>query len=65
MKVGDQVRTPRFLWVTIKEVFENEYEALKVGFDQPTYYEDSEWNVSGKVIDEYHMIFAAFKKQAV
>lgn len=62
MKVGDQVRTPRFLNVTIKKIFENEREAWESGFNQPTYYEDPEWDIFGKVIDIYHMEFAAVRK---
>ena len=38
MKKGDTVRTPRFLTVTIKEVYESREDATRDGFTEPTHY---------------------------
>lgn len=63
MKIGDYVQTPRFLGVTIKYVFEKECDAIAAGFKEPTYYDGNpEWDVLGKVLDMYHMQFAAVRK---
>lgn len=65
MKVGDQIRTPRFCTVEIEKVFESKEEAFKNGFSEPTYYKDCEWDIFGKSIDMYHMEFAAVKKWSI
>lgn len=36
IKVGDYVRTPRFLEVRINEVFESEKEMRQAGYTEPT-----------------------------
>lgn len=58
---GDQVRTPRFLTVTIKEVFPSETAMREAGYTEPTHYDDPEckYRVSGKSIGENLMEFAA------
>lgn len=62
MKVGDQVYTPRFCTVTIKEVFESVEDAWKAGYVEYTDYRgDPGWGVRGKSLDMYHMEFAAFR----
>ena len=63
MKKGDWVNTPRFLNVEIKEVFENISQAYEAGFKEPTHYRSDEYDVLGKSLDVYHMVFAAAKKQ--
>lgn len=62
MKKGDYIQTPRFLGVKIEKVFKNEKNAYKAGFTEPTYYDDPVYGIYGKVISQYKMIFAAFKK---
>lgn len=62
MKKGDQVHTPRFGKVKIEKVFQKYETATKVGFTEPTYYRDDTYDVCGKALDGYHMIFAAVKK---
>ena len=62
MKKGDYVRTPRFLNVRIEKVFKSEDNARKAGFTEPTHYNDPVYGIYGKVVSQYEMIFAAFKK---
>ena len=62
LKKGSRVYTPRFCTVIVKEVFDNELEAKKEGYQEPTFYEDPDYAIRGKSIDMYHMEFAAFKK---
>lgn len=63
MKVGDSVYTPRFCTVRIAAIFENEAEARAAGFCEPTYY-NGNYVILGKVLDMYHMEFAAVPKGA-
>lgn len=65
MEIGSYVRTPRFLEVRIKEVFESPEEARKHGFTEPTHYEDEQYDVLGKSIGLNRMIFAGVKKSVV
>ena len=62
MKIGDSVFTPRFCMVRIKEIFENREAAYEAGYTEPTYYEDDEYGITGKVTSYNHMVFAAIKK---
>lgn len=63
IKKGDRVRTPRFMSVTIEEVFENEKEASAAGYTETTHYWDNpDYGINGKSLDMYHMIFATFTK---
>lgn len=62
MKAGDHVKTPRFLTVKIEKVFETEEEARKEGFTEPTHYNRKDgYDIVGKSLDVYHMLFAAYK----
>lgn len=63
MKKGDTVRTPRFLTVTIKEVYESREDATRDGFTEPTHYtNDRQYDILGKSIGINRMIFAAVPK---
>ena len=63
MNKGDKIFTPRFCTVTIKEIFENQQEANRNGYVEPThYYDDPEYGILGKSLDVYHMEFAAYRK---
>lgn len=63
MKLGDWIDTPRFCKVEIERIFESKKEANVEKFTEPTYYNcDPEYDVFGKSLDQYHMIFAAVKK---
>ena len=62
MKKGDRISTPRFLWVTIQEVYENETNAREAGYTEPTHYKSSAFGILGKSIGINRMVFAAFKK---
>ena len=61
MKIGDSVSTPRFCTVRIDATFAATTEAHAAGFSEPTYYE-GECTILGKVLDMYHMEFAAVPK---
>jgi hypothetical protein len=62
MKIGDFIKTPRFLKVRIAEVFQTEREARKNGYTEPTHYEDDDYSIFGKVTGPNTMIFAAAAK---
>lgn len=63
MKIGDYVRTPRFLNVKISKMFQTENEARKNGFTETTHYwNDPEYGVLGKMTDLNQMVFAGYMK---
>lgn len=62
MKVGGRVRTPRFCTVTIKEVFRSVKEMETAGYTEPTHFESDDYEIKGKSLDAYHMVFAAADK---
>lgn len=62
MKVNDYIMTPRFCTVKINEIFETKRDAIEAGFEEPTFYNNSEYGILGKSIDIHHMIFAGYKK---
>lgn len=62
MKIGDQVKTPRFLNVRIAEVFESEGAARKEGFTEPTHFDSPDYEIHGKFAGINRMIFAAVKR---
>ncbi|UQZ88302.1 hypothetical protein C4J81_03405 [Deltaproteobacteria bacterium Smac51] len=62
MKKGDFVNTPRFCKVKIQKVFRSQQNALKAGYNVPTWYEDYlGYQVYGKHTGPNLMIFAAVK----
>ncbi len=63
IKVGDYVRTPRFLEVRINEVFGSENEMRQAGYTEPTHYMNYEWSIRGKSIGINRMIFAACRRE--
>lgn len=62
IKVGDYVRTPRFLNVRIENVFSSEEDMRKAGYTEPTHFVDPDYVVRGKSIGINRMVFAAAKK---
>ena len=60
MRIGDRVETPRFCTVTIAEIFDDQETAYKAGFQEPSYYK-GDFEIYGKSLDQYHMVFAAVK----
>ena len=63
MEIGDSVYTPRFCTVRIDATFPTTAEARAAGFSEPTYYK-GDYVILGKVLDMYHMEFAAIPKGA-
>lgn len=63
MNIGDSVYTPRFCTVRIDAIFATTAEARAAGFCEPTYYK-GEYIILGKVLDMYHMEFAAVPKES-
>ncbi len=63
MKLGDKVMTPRFCTVKITAMFEDEQEARKCGYTEPTYYRGEDYIILGKSLDMYHMRFCAIPVQ--
>ena len=62
IKVGDYIRTPRFLDVKIMAVLTQE-RALSVGFTEPThYFEDEHYNIRGYHLGLNRMCFGAVRK---
>ncbi|MEG1884522.1 MAG: hypothetical protein RR224_12525 [Clostridia bacterium] len=62
MKKGDWIDTPRFCKVQLDKVFQNEANAKKAGYTEPTHTRITGYEIVGKSIDMYHMTFAAYKK---
>lgn len=62
MKAGDVVRTPRFLNVEIETVYLTVDDMRKAGYTEPTHYQDPDYEVCGKNIGLYQMVFAAAHK---
>lgn len=63
MKIGDQIYTPRFCTVRIKEIYEDRKQARIDGYTEPTHYDkDEDYEILGKSLDMYHMTFAAVRK---
>lgn len=63
IKVGDMIRTPRFLNVSIEEVL-NRQEAREKGYTEPTHYRDNpDYDILGKSIGINCMVFGAVKKE--
>lgn len=67
MKTGDNVYTPRFCNVTIKEVFGDTGTARAAGYIEPTHYHKDGWTVFGKTVScprpgWCEMAFAAVKE---
>ena len=58
MKIGESVYTPRFCTVRIDAIFATTAMAHAAGFSEPTYYK-GDYVILGKVLDMYHMEFAA------
>lgn len=64
LKEGDRIRTPRFLNVTIKEVFPDVKSMREAGYTEPTHFDDPEtpYAICGKSTGWNQMEFAAGKK---
>ena len=62
MKKGDYVETPRFLKVRIQEVYQDNAQALKDGYTEPTHYRSEDYHIRGKHIGINRMWFAAIKR---
>lgn len=60
MRIGFRAYTPRFCTVTVDEVFSSKDEARAAGYTEPTYYAKDGYEIYGKSLDMYHMVFAAF-----
>ena len=66
MKKGDYIRTPRFGVVRINEVFETVQTMEEAGYTETTHYwDDPDYEVFGKNLEEFRMVFAAGKKGSV
>ena len=65
MKKGDWVQTRRFCGVRITKVFRTMENALKAGFNEPSYYcgpDRDRFDILGKPLGDNRMIFAAYRK---
>lgn len=62
IKVGDKVKTPRFLTIRIAAMFESVKLAESCGFTEPTHFENDRYEILGKSIGLNLMIFAAVEK---
>lgn len=62
MKIGEWIDTPRFCKVKIDAIYENREQAYNDGFNEPTHYNSSWYDIYGKNTSINHMIFAAIKK---
>lgn len=62
IRVGAYVKTPRFCTVQLEAVFTDRQAAKEAGYVEPTYYENEQWDISGKHTGINRMVFAAVKK---
>ncbi|MFA5401265.1 MAG: hypothetical protein WC359_12530 [Dehalococcoidia bacterium] len=62
IKLGDRVKTPRFLTVRIAAMFESVDLAESCGFTEGTDFRDEDYHIRGKHIGENRMVFAAAKR---
>lgn len=62
IKVGDYVRTPRFLNVRIESVLLTEADLFEAGYTEPTHFDAPDYVVRGKSIGLNQMVFAAAHK---
>ena len=62
IKIGDKVKTPRFLTVRIAAMFESQVLAESCGFTEPTHYENEFYEIHGKSIGNNRMLFCAIVK---
>lgn len=67
INAGDVVRTPRFLNVTITEVFKTEKELREAGYTEPTHFDepDCPYRICGKSTGPNQMVFAAARKMTL
>lgn len=70
IKMGDKIKTPRFMTVTIEKVFTKPNEssefqyaaARREGYTEPTHYESDRYDILGKHTGFNTMVFAAIEK---
>ena len=65
LKKGDSLYSPRFCTIWLDEVFDSVEELRAAGFNEPTYFNNKRWEIRGKSIDMYHMLFAAAPKMPI
>ena len=63
IKAGDYIQTPRFLRVKIENVYESVTHMNKDGYNEPTHYQNDEYEICGKHIGLNRMTFAAARKE--
>ena len=63
MKKGQHIYTPRFCTVQIGRICNSQEEAQAAGYTEPTCYR-GEYEVVGKSLDMYHMVFAAYRRNS-
>ena len=63
IQIGDMVRTPRFLTVKIRAMFESVELAEICGFTEGSDFRDEDYHVRGRHIEDNRMIFAAVKRE--
>ena len=62
IEIGARIYTERFCNVIISAMFSDPEDATECGYTEPTYTSVDGWDIKGKSIDCYHMVFAAIKK---
>lgn len=62
LQVGDALDSPRFCWITLKEVFQTVEDMQAAGYTEPTYIDSDRWDIRGRSLSVNSMHFAAAPK---
>lgn len=65
LEKGDHLYSPRFCDIAMEEVFATTKELTDAGYNECTYIKSENWDVRGKSLDQYHMLFAAAPKKPI
>lgn len=62
LQIGDIVESPRFLKIRIGRIISDRREAKSAGYTQPTYCNDTVYDVRGKFVGSDGIEFAAIRR---
>ena len=65
LEKGDHLYSPRFCDIAMEEVYSSTEELSRAGYNECTYIKSDNWDVRGKSLDQYHMLFAAAPKKPI
>ena len=65
LQKGDHLYSPRFCDIAMEEIYDTTEELSQAGYNECTYIKSDSWDVRGKSLDQYHMLFAAAPKKPI